>query len=86
MFTEDQQESFRNYQQYSGMHPFTCSGHDALEINKNKIYCPQCPYTQDWAHSWMLNWEWLKSLHTFALILLPEKLKEKRQRLLTNQS
>lgn len=62
IFTKDQCDSFNEYQSYGMMHPFTCgnnhSGPRELKAKPESLYCPSCEYTQDWAHSWQLDWKW----------------------------
>jgi hypothetical protein len=60
--TQDQINSFNEYQGAGFMHPFTCpeahlEGRD-LVAREDGLHCPHCDYTQDWAHPWMLDWEW----------------------------
>lgn len=60
-FTADQVRSLNQYQHFSIDHPYTCgndSSHRVLMVNTNGWECPDCSYTQGWAHKWHTDWEW----------------------------
>ena len=60
-WTDDQVNSLNAYQESAYCHPFTCR-HGILEATKDGWCCPyfneEC--SQDWAHSWMVDWSWQK--------------------------
>lgn len=63
IWTKDQVESANAYQAAGIFHEFTCGGKDCRKVliaTPSGWMCPQCDYTQDWAHSWMLDWSWKK--------------------------
>ena len=65
IFTEDQVASLNAYQESGVFHEFTCGGEKcrrALVATTEGWRCPdpECDYTQDWAHSWMMDWSWKK--------------------------
>ena len=55
----DDQVAALNAWQHGPMHPFTCGGNHAihviLEATTDGWVCPDCPYTQDWAHDFMAD-------------------------------
>ncbi len=64
-FTEDQVKSLNEYQPSGVFHPFTCGGKNCrndLVATEAGWKCPDpnCDYTQDWAWSWMADWQWKK--------------------------
>lgn len=68
-WTEEQVASLNAYQASGRYHPFTCAnrsepGHQerhgdlgVLVATKDGWICPDCDYTQDWAHWSMLNFK-----------------------------
>ena len=62
VFTEDQVASLKGFQSAGIFHPFTCEcGAGDMIPTTEGFVCPNnCGYTQDWAHDFMLNWEWQK--------------------------
>lgn len=66
IFTEDQVESLNAYQACGQWHPFTCGNHcgATLIATTDGWICPTegCGYTQDWAHSFMADGSWKRSL------------------------
>lgn len=69
-FTEEQVKSLNAYQRSGYFHPFTCGNdncphkrheHSVLYAKTDGWHCPNCNYTQNWAHVWMANWEWKKN-------------------------
>lgn len=65
-FTPEQVEQLNRYQQGGWMHPFTCGvgtgRHLDLVATEAGWICPDCDYTQDWAHGFMADREVLDSL------------------------
>jgi hypothetical protein len=69
-FTKEQCDSFNEYQKARKFHPFTCGGNRTdekhldgegiLVLTEDGLICPYCNYTQNWAHSWMLDSSWRK--------------------------
>lgn len=64
-WTEEQVVALNRFQR-SPMHPFTCGrehsyGHSTLYATPNGWECPdpRCGYTQNWAHAYMADPEWL---------------------------
>lgn len=71
-FTDDQVNSLNAYQVAGVMHPFTCGNRSErshvwrdgdgdlglLMATPAGWTCPQCDYTQDWAHGFMADWSW----------------------------
>ena len=57
-FTPEQVKKLNEYQEGGWMHPFTCGGcsnRDGLIATEAGWICPDCDYTQDWAHEFMLE-------------------------------
>jgi hypothetical protein len=67
-FTPEQVEALNEFQTAGQMHPFTCAnrgdeGHIRREgsdlgqliATPNGWTCPDCDYTQDWAHDFMAD-------------------------------
>ncbi|MFI9244190.1 hypothetical protein ACIGXF_16730 [Streptomyces sp. NPDC053086] len=61
-WTPEQVTALNNFQQYGGMHPFTCGNdqHDVsvvLMAHRDGWHCsdPACGYRQDWAHAFMAD-------------------------------
>ena len=55
--------SLNDYQNSYVMHPFTCGEENCREVliaTTNGWICSNtdCPYTQKWAHDWMVNDTW----------------------------
>ena len=60
-WTPEQVESLNAYQASGAMHPFTCgndSTHRILLATPSGWVCSDCDWRQNWAHSWMADWEW----------------------------
>jgi hypothetical protein len=60
-WTEDEVKSLNDYQVSGVMHPFTCGTKDCgglLLARQDGWHCPDCDYTQDWAHEWMTDGSW----------------------------
>lgn len=52
-FTAEQAEKLNEYQKSGMFHPYTCgndSRHAVLVATEKGWHCPDCDYTQDWAH------------------------------------
>lgn len=69
VFTADQVKSLNAFQSAEVMHPFTCFGTfrdercgEMLIATEAGWVCRRCDYTQDWAHDFMTDWQWAKSL------------------------
>lgn len=61
VFSASEVESLNAFQDIGFMHGFTCghdSGHGLLIATTDGWICRSCPYTQDWAHNFMMDWEW----------------------------
>ena len=60
-FTVEQVESLNGYQKAGPFHPFTCGTdscrHDLIATEEGWV-CPECDYTQCWAHDFMANNSW----------------------------
>lgn len=58
-FTEEQVEKLNAWQKLGFVHEFTCDnnhkGNRVLVATKDGWKCPSCPYTQNWAHEFMLT-------------------------------
>ncbi len=72
-FSSDQVLSLNAFQGHRGWHPFTCPNrgdgkHEmttdlgVLVALKEGWVCLDCDYAQDWAHAWMADWSWSRSL------------------------
>lgn len=65
-WTEEQVINLNDYQKAGVMHPFTCAnrgkdGHSlfsTLIANTDGWNCPECDYTQNWAHDFMVDGVW----------------------------
>lgn len=69
LWTLEQVDCLNAYQRHGRFHPFTCpnrgeDGHQmrhgdlgTLIATENGWVCPDCDYTQDWAHDFMLNYD-----------------------------
>lgn len=70
-FTPEQVKQFNRWQK-APVHPYTCRGHGITECERNKglsegiltattnyWICPCGKYTQDWAHSFMADEEYV---------------------------
>ncbi len=66
-FTEWQVKSLNAFQEHGTFHPFTCGNdncphpkyeHSVLYAQEDGWHCPNCDYTQNWAHAGMANWDW----------------------------
>ena len=62
-WTQAQVDSLNRYQYESHGHPFECPyrhGREHLLIaTVDGWRCPNCPYTQDWAHHYMADGSWI---------------------------
>lgn len=57
-FNADQVKALNRFQQSDRVHPFTCGNGNCravLVATAAGWVCPDCPYTQDWAHDLMLG-------------------------------
>lgn len=57
-WTDEQVEALNRYQREGKFHPFTCgndSRHQNLVATKDGWICPNCDYTQNWAHGFMMG-------------------------------
>ncbi|NUR03417.1 MAG: hypothetical protein HOY79_44945 [Streptomyces sp.] len=78
-WTPEQVEALNRFQQYGGMHPFTCGNdHSSMNVvlmaHQDGWHCsaPACHYRQDWAHAFMADPEaWPKGL-PFASVINPQ--------------
>lgn len=55
-FSADQVAAMNRFQTAGSFHPFTCgndSRHAVLVATEAGWKCPDCDYTQDWAHQFM---------------------------------
>jgi hypothetical protein len=63
-WNRDQIESLNEFQQSGFMHPFTCPNNHGsneartLRATHNGWTCPNCEYTQGWAHDFMADGSW----------------------------
>ena len=57
-WSAEQINSLNSFQKCGRIHPFTC-GNDKcrsdLIATPSGWICPNCPYTQDWAHDFMIS-------------------------------
>lgn len=68
-WTDEQVKNLNEFQTEGYMHPFTCGGkkdgkdcRSVLVATKDGWICPDgCGYTQNWAHSFMLDGSYMKS-------------------------
>jgi hypothetical protein len=68
IWTDDEVNSLNAYQVAGVMHPFTCGHYKCSPPHSIELVAyPEgwrCPITgemvQNWAHDFMLNWEWAK--------------------------
>lgn len=60
-FTKEQVESLNAFQASGIFHPFTCAnehgGEKRLIATEAGWQCPSCDYKQDWAHSFMAEYD-----------------------------
>ena len=62
-WTQEQVDALNRWQGCGWVHPFTCGKNDhgylnsqrTLVATKNGWVCPNCDYTQDWAHDFMFE-------------------------------
>lgn len=65
-WSEIQVKRLNDWQLNENVHPFTCGsgkrrdashldGEGVLVATRNGWICPYCPYTQDWAHDFMMT-------------------------------
>lgn len=59
-FTEEEVESLNGYQESGYGHPFTCGNNSdhILVATREGWVCPECDYTQRWAHKFMTDNSW----------------------------
>ncbi len=83
-WTEEEVEHLLAWQKSDHMHPFTCpnradgkhfkmTGDRDLGVllpNTQGWICPDCDYTQDWAHTFMLDGSALATQENFVSVLL----------------
>lgn len=55
-------KALNEYQQAGWMHPYTCGNTHHLHsvtlvAHTDGWHCPECEYTQQWAHTWTLGSE-----------------------------
>jgi ribosomal protein S27AE len=65
-WTQWQMESIKAFQSLGTWHPFTCGNdfcsedhREGLLVERTRLYCPHCGYTQTWVHDFMANWHWI---------------------------
>lgn len=59
-FTPSEVASINAFQAAGLFHPFTCDKcRTDLVAREDGLFCPACPYTQIWAHSFMSDWSWV---------------------------
>jgi hypothetical protein len=78
-WNEDQVKSLNDFQQFSNLHPFTCSCHATLVATPNGWNCPDgCSVSQDWCWDMMSDWTWKRMAADQERIIssLPESLKK----------
>jgi len=82
VFTPQQVKNLNLYQAAGVFHPFTCGnnheGDNTLIAKEEGWVCPNCDYTQNWAHGLMLDFtpERLKEMSPFADAILERLDKE----------
>lgn len=72
VFTPEEVESLNDYQKSRAIHPFTCGGNrtDEHHLDREGLLvatedgwvCPYCNYRQNWAHDFMKNRQWQRSM------------------------
>jgi hypothetical protein len=75
-WTDDQVSSLNAFQDAGVFHPFTCGGcsnRDGLVAQNDGWHCPDCDYSQTWAHYWTADWSWVSLMVGRAC---PEKLRK----------
>ena len=70
-FTDEQVKNLNEFQ-HCGFHEFTCGGaghpidtDNVLIATNNGWHCPNCEYTQDWAHDAMCDGSMAKAMKEF---------------------
>lgn len=68
-WTDSQVRSLNAYQQAGYVHPFTYDLPDGTKVDlvatpAGWVARPGGPVVQDWAHSFMCDWSWSRSVHT----------------------
>lgn len=62
-WTEDQMESLKDFQDSPYWHAFTCGKCGAfLKVVTGGFVCPWDDYDQDWAHEFMTDWSWKRTV------------------------
>ena len=54
-FTPEQVRMLNTWQVLGIVHPFTCTCGANLVAAADGWHCERCPYTQDWAHGFMVD-------------------------------
>lgn len=70
-WTDEQVRRLNDFQNSGAFHPFTCPEQREVSHNKGEAHkdtdliatndgwvCPECDYTQNWAHKGMLETDW----------------------------
>jgi len=60
-FTPTEVTNLNEFQNSGIWHAFRCGNEQCrceLVATEAGWVCPQCPYTQDWAHGWMADGTW----------------------------
>lgn len=60
-WTPEQVTRLNAFQRVGWFHPFTCgmnTGHRVLVATPDGWVCPDCAYTQNWAHAFMVREDW----------------------------
>lgn len=68
-FTSAQVEAMNAYQEAGMFHPFTCgndSRHRNLVATEKGWICPDCDYTQNWAHPFMADTDVLELVNKYS--------------------
>jgi hypothetical protein len=64
-FTDDQVASLNAYQGAEHWHPFTCGADGCravLRAEPDGWRCPSCGHRQRWAHRFMADWSWRRTV------------------------
>lgn len=60
-FNQFQVDMVNAFQRAQSSRPYTCRAsrlHRDLVANKRGLNCPDCLYTQQWAHTWVTDGSW----------------------------
>ena len=78
--SQEEIDSFNNFQKAGIFHPFTCGsgrrtdeahldGEGLLIATEDGLKCPYCEYTQDWCHEFMIDNSWQETENKMKNVL-----------------